>query len=443
MKNSQELLFEFLRFPSISTAPEHARDVRDCSEWLMGTLKDMKLDTERYDTPGHPIVVAKNGHQKGRKNILIYGHYDVQPVDPLELWTTPPFEPTIRDGFIFARGSADNKGQMFAHVMGVKKYLAEHKDLPVNLTFLFEGEEEIGSENLRPFLEKHGKDLPTDVIIISDTGMVAPGVPTLTYSLRGIVTLEVNIIGPKMDLHSGVFGGAVMNPLLGLARLMTSFHGLEGKVTVEGFYDGVKPLADWEKKNWSQLEDSDVEIKSLTGVKSTFGEPGFNSRERTWARPTVEFNGAGGGYFGEGSKTVIPSKVLLKISCRLVPGQDPKVIFSKVSDHVKKHMPQELDYKIVEGHSGAAYLVDPFSDQGVKANQALEKTFGRKTAFIREGGSIPIVQDFKEVLGAETLLLGLSLPDCRAHSPNENFPVENFEKGIELNQNLLRGFGEG
>ena len=438
MTSAVDSLLEFLRFPSISTDPKNNSDVRACSDWLMKTLSGMGLSTERYETPGHPVVVAKNVHQKGKKNILIYGHYDVQPVDPVNLWTTPPFEPSIRNKIIYARGSADNKGQMLAHVMGVKATLEKHKELPVNLTFLFEGEEEIGSPNLRPFLEKHKAELPADLIVISDTGMVGPGIPTLTYSLRGIACLEVLIKGPQMDLHSGVFGGAVMNPLLAMARLMNSFHDPEGKVKVEGFYNNVKNVADWEKANWKNLPNSDQEIKTLTGVKKLFGEPGYNSREHTWARPTLEFNGAGGGYLGAGSKTVIPSQVILKISCRLVPEQKPAEVLKAVEAHIKKHMPSEVSYEIIPGHSGSPYYVDPFSDHGKAAQRALQSTFHRETAFIREGGSIPIVQDFKEVLGADTLLLGLSLPDCRAHSPDENFPVENYEQGILLNQYLLQ-----
>lgn len=438
MTSAVDSLLEFLRFPSISTDPKNNSDVRACSDWLMKTLSGMGLSTERYETPGHPVVVAKNVHQKGKKNILIYGHYDVQPVDPVNLWTTPPFEPSIRNKIIYARGSADNKGQMLAHVMGVKATLEKHKELPVNLTFLFEGEEEIGSPNLRPFLEKHKAELSADLIVISDTGMVGPGIPTLTYSLRGIACLEVLIKGPQMDLHSGVFGGAVMNPLLAMARLMNSFHDPEGKVKVEGFYNNVKNVADWEKANWKNLPNSDEEIKTLTGVKKLFGEPGYNSREHTWARPTLEFNGAGGGYLGAGSKTVIPSQVILKISCRLVPEQKPAEVLKAVEAHIKKHMPSEVSYEIIPGHSGSPYYVDPFSEHGKAAQRALQSTFHRETAFIREGGSIPIVQDFKEVLGADTLLLGLSLPDCRAHSPDENFPVENYEQGILLNQYLLQ-----
>lgn len=437
MNQSLESLFEFLRFPSISTDPANAKDVRACANWLVKYLKEIGLSSEIYETPGHPAVVAKNVHKAGRKNVLIYGHYDVQPVDPVNLWSNPPFEPTLKDGIIYARGSADNKGQMFAHVCGVKEYLKKNGELPINLTFLFEGEEEVGSAHLRPFLEKHKADLPCDIIVVSDTGMVGPGIPTLTYGLRGITCMEVRISGPKMDLHSGVFGGAVMNPIFAAAKVMSSFHDAEGKVLVEGFYDGVKELADWEKESWAKLPDPDKEFIELTGIKKTFGDKRFTSRERAWAQPTLEFNGVGGGYQGEGSKTVIPAKTFFKISCRLVPNQDPKKVYAAVLKHVEKNMPAEVSFEALFQHDGTSYLVDPFSPYGKAAQNALKKTFGKDTVFIREGGSIPIIQDFKQVLGADTMLLGLALPDCRAHSPNENFPVENFEKGIELCQNLI------
>ena len=437
MSQDLEKLFEFIRFPSVSTDPTKKKDLLACSEWLIKELRAIGLTADSYETAGHPVVLAKNKHVPGKKNIMIYGHYDVQPVDPVNLWTNPPFEPTVRDGIIYARGSADNKGQMFAHVCGVKAYLEKHKELPINLTFLFEGEEEIGSAHLNDFLIAHKKDIPCDLIIISDTGMVGPGIPTMTYGLRGITCLEVQITGPKMDLHSGSFGGGIMNPIFALSKLMSTFHDANGKVLVEGFYNGVKGLETWEKECWAKLPDFDNEYITLTGSKKIFGDKDYTSRERTWARPTLEFNGVGGGYQGEGSKTVIPSRAFVKISCRLVPDQDPKAVHEALCKHIEKHMPSEVDYKILFQHDGKAYFMDPHSKEGLAAQRALEKTFGRETVFIREGGSIPIVEKFKKVLGADTLLLGLALPDCRAHSPDENYPIENFEKGILFNQHLI------
>ncbi len=433
-----ETLFEFLRFPSISTASEHGGDVRACGEWLAGKLKEMGLVTEIHDTPRHPVVVAKNEHQPGRRTVLIYGHYDVQPVDPLSLWTSDPFKPEIRDGKIWARGATDNKGQMMAHVRGVAKTLRESNSLPVNLIFLFEGEEEIGSPNLASFLLHHCDELKCDVIAISDTGMVAPGVPTLGYGLRGIACCEVILRGPKSDLHSGIFGGAVANPAAAMARLVTTLHALDGRVTVEGFYDQVRPLENWEREMWATLPGvSDADFLQVTGSPGLFGEPGYSSAERTWARPTAEVNGIGGGYQGEGSKTVLPSEAFAKLSFRLVPDQNPKDIAEKVKIHLEWNCPPGVEVEVRIGHDAKPYLTDPHSKYGQAAQAALRKSFDAEPVMIREGGSIPIVQTFRDILGADTLLLGLALADAQIHAPNENFPVDNFEAGIRLNQALL------
>ncbi|MFN9027030.1 MAG: M20/M25/M40 family metallo-hydrolase, partial [Akkermansiaceae bacterium] len=302
-------LFTFLSFPSVSTDSKHRQDVRDCAEWIVRKLSAMQLTTELHETPGHPIVIARNKHQADRKTVLIYGHYDVQPADPLELWQSPPFSPEIRDGRIWARGATDNKGQMLAHILGVAKTLEAKGELPVNLIFLFEGEEEIGSPNLAPFLKKHRDDLKCDIIAISDTGMVAPNTGTLGYGLRGITCAEVKIIGPVRDLHSGIFGGAIANPATAIARLVASLHDSDGKVAIEGFYDEVRPLEAWEREMWAKVPGlSDEDYLKVTGSPASFGEPGYSSAERVFARPTAEVNGIGSGYQGEGSKTVIPSE---------------------------------------------------------------------------------------------------------------------------------------
>ncbi len=435
---SLETLFSFLRFPSISTDSTHAADVRACAEWLNAKLADMGLTTEIHETPKHPIVVARNGHLPGRRTVLIYGHYDVQPVDPLSLWTSDPFEPVIRDNRIWARGATDNKGQMMAHVLGVQKTLRESGDLPVNLIFLFEGEEEIGSPNLASFLLHHCDELKCDVIAISDTGMVAPGVPTLGYGLRGITCCEVILRGPKGDLHSGLFGGAVANPAAAIARLVTSLHSFDGKVAIEGFYDHVRPLEDWEREMWANLPGvSNADFLEVTGSPGLFGEPGYSSAERTWARPTAEVNGIGGGYQGEGSKTVLPAEAFAKLSFRLVPDQSPKDIMEKVERHLDWHCPPGVELEVRAGHDGKPYVTDPNSKFGLAAQAALRASFNAEPVLIREGGSIPIVQTFRDILGADTLLLGLALSDAQVHAPNENFPVENFEAGIRLNQALL------
>jgi len=432
-------LFSFLRFPSVSTDSRHAADVRNCANWLLAKLSAMGLTADLHETPLHPIVVARNAHRPDRRTVLIYGHYDVQPVDPLALWTTDPFEPVIRDGRILARGATDNKGQMLAHVLGVEKTLREQGELPVNLIFLFEGEEEIGSPNLAEFLRLHRDALRCDVIAISDTGMVAPGVPTLGYGLRGMACCEIILRGPKGDLHSGLFGGAVANPAAAIARLVASMHLPDGTIAIDEFYDDVRPLESWEKEMWSKVPSvSDADFLQVTGAPSLFGEPGYSSAERVWARPTVEVNGIGGGYQGEGSKTVLPAQAFAKLSCRLVPDQDPQDILRKLRLHLEAHCPPGVEMEFIAGHDGKPYLADPNSAFGLAAQAALRSTFDAEPVLIREGGSIPIVQTFREILGTDTLLLGLALPDAKIHAPNENFPVENFEAGIRLNQALLQ-----
>ena len=439
MTKQLEDLFSFLRFPSISTDSQHASDVRNCANWIIEKLDSMGLDSELHETPKHPIVIARNKHEEGKKTCLIYGHYDVQPVDPVELWDSPPFEPEIRDGKIWARGATDNKGQMLAHILGVEKTLEENGELPVNLIFLFEGEEEIGSPNLVPFLEQHKDALKCDVIAVSDTGMVAQGVPTMGYGLRGIACCEVIVKGPSGDLHSGVYGGAVANPASAVAQLVASLHDADGKIAIDGFYDDVRPLETWEREMWAQVPGvSDDDLLAITGSPSTFGEPGYSSAERLWARPTAEVNGIGSGYQGEGSKTVLPAEAMAKFSFRLVPDQDPKDIASKVQAHLEKHTPAGVTVEVVVGHDGKPYICDPHSENGKAGQAALEKAFGKAPVLIREGGSIPIIQDMKEILGVESLMLGLALPDCQIHAPNENFYVENFEGGIRLNQALLQ-----
>jgi acetylornithine deacetylase/succinyl-diaminopimelate desuccinylase-like protein len=438
MASDLDQLFEFLRFPSISTDSRHAVDVRACAEWLVVLAREFGFDAELHETPGHPVVVARNSHRQGRRNVMIYGHYDVQPVDPVELWESSPFEPEVRDGKVWARGCADNKGQMLAHLIGAGKCLRESGDLPVNLTFLFEGEEEIGSPNLVPFLEKHREQLRCDVIAVSDTGMVAPGVPTMDYGLRGIACCEVVLRGPKRDLHSGLFGGAVANPATALARLVSSMHDDDGRILIDGFYDEVRELEAWEREMWAKVPGvTDADVQAVTGVPSLFGEAGYSSAERTWARPTAEVNGIGGGYQGEGSKTIVPAEAMVKFSFRLVPDQRPADILAKVEAHLRNHVPPGVEMEIIPGHSGKPYYSDPHDADGKAAQAALRDAFGREPVLIRSGGSIPIVQDFREVLGADTLLLGLALPDAQIHSPNENFPVANFEGGIRLSQALL------
>jgi acetylornithine deacetylase/succinyl-diaminopimelate desuccinylase-like protein len=438
-ENYLEDFYSFLRFPSVSTDNQYAGRLVECAHWLVNRLTNIGLETQLVPTRGHPIVWARNKHQPRRRTVLIYGHYDVQPPDPLDLWDSPPFEPVLKNGYVFARGATDNKGQILSHILGIQETIEQNGDLPVNLHLVVEGEEEIGSANLGGFLEENRDALKSDVAVVSDTGMIARGVPTLSYGLRGVTALEIKVTGPKMDLHSGVFGGAVQNPITALAELLATLHDREGRVAISGFYDRVKPLEKWEREAWSKLPvDGDKLILQETGVPELFGEAGYNSLERIWARPTAEINGIGGGYQGQGTKTVIASYAIAKLTFRLVPEQEGDEILKLARAHLRKNLPKGVTMEITDGHSGPWYLTDPHSAIGEAAQRALRKAFNRDAALIREGGSIPIVSQFRGILGIETLLMGLALPDCRAHSPNENFPLENFEGGIRLNKAILQ-----
>ena len=437
MTNSQlSELLDFLRFPSVSAQSAHAPDMKNCAAWLVKKLTRAGLDACEMATPGYPVVLAKTPRDPAKRTVLIYGHYDVQPAEPLELWTTPPFDPQIRDGRIFARGSTDNKGQIFSHILGVEEAL-KAGPLPVNVIFLIEGEEEVGSDHLRAFLEAHREELACDVIAISDTGMAADGHPTLSYALRGIAAMEVTVNGPSHDLHSGVYGGAVANPATAAARLVASLHDDEGRVQIEGFYDDVRDLAAWERDAAEEAPVRDSDIAEQAGVAELFGEPGFSALERIGGRPTAEINGIGGGYQGEGSKTVLPAKAFFKVTFRLVPDQKPAAILALAEAHFRRHCPPGVTLRIERGHGGDPYFADPNSADGLAARRALETVFGKKPSLLREGGSIPILADFREILGRDSLLLALASPDCRAHAPDENFPLANFEAGIRLSQALL------
>ena len=437
-ENYLEDYFSFLRFPSVSTDNQFASKVRECAQWVSQKLAAIGLESKVVPTAGHPIVWARNKHQAGRCTVLIYGHYDVQPPDPLELWDSPPFEPVLKEGYVFARGATDNKGQILSHILGIQETIEQDHDLPVNLDLVIEGEEEIGSANLGDFLNQNRDALKSDVAVVSDTGMIERGVPTLTYGLRGVTALEVKVTGPKMDLHSGVFGGAVANPITALAQLLATLHDREGRVAIAGFYDRVKPLENWEREAWRKLPvDGDNLVLKETGVPELFGEAGYNSVERIWVRPTAEINGIGGGYQGKGTKTVIASHTMAKLTFRLVPEQEGDEILKLAKTHLRKNLPKGVTLEITDGHSGPWYLTDPHSAIGEAAQRALRKAFNAEVALIREGGSIPIVSQFRSILGVETLLMGLALPDCRVHSPNENFPLENLEGGIRLNKAIL------
>lgn len=433
-----ETLFEYIRFQSISTDKNHAPQVRACAEWLREQFTNMGLEAQVHATSGHPVVVARNAHRPDRRTVLIYGHYDVQPVDPVALWKTPPFEPHVEGDFIYARGAADNKGPFMAHLLGVKEMLQREGDLPVNLIFLVEGEEEIGSPSLEAFLNEHRESLKPDIIAISDTGMFAAGMPSLTYGLRGILALEVRLKGAGVDLHSGSFGGIAVNPATLLARMVATLHDDDFRVAVPGFYDAVVPVQEWEREGWAKLPPAEERLRDAMKGGVCFGEKGYTPYERAWARPTAEVNGIGGGYQGEGSKTVIPSEAFAKLTFRLVPHQTPQEIEAKVRAHLARVCPPEVTMEISDGHGGEPFMSDPRSAYGLAAQRALAKTWSAEPVLMREGGSIPILETFKRVLEADVLLMGLALPGNGAHAPNENFTISNLEAGIKLNQNLLR-----
>lgn len=440
-----EELKAFLRFPSISTQPEHAPDLSSCAEWLRDKLAAIGLTATVHATPGSPVVVASTSRDPSKKTVLIYGHYDVQPPEPLEGWSSPPFEPRIADGRIYARGAADNKGQILAHILGVAQTLREKGSLPVNLIFLIEGEEEIGSPNLADFLRAHREELACDLVAISDTAMAPGNKPALTYALRGIAAMELIVRGPARDLHSGLFGGAVANPLTVLSRLVASLHDEQGRVRIPGFYDAVRPLAPWERDAAADLEKAaggDAAIKELAGVTELTGEQGFSTIERIGARPTAEVNGIGGGYQGVGTKTVLPKEAFAKLTFRLVADQDPATILNAAEEYFRSQTPPGVLIEVITGHSGAAYQSDPNSPSGLAARKALAEAFGAQPLLLRDGGSIPILATLKEILGVDSYLLGLANPDSRIHSPDENMLIENFLGGIRMSRILLEELGK-
>jgi acetylornithine deacetylase/succinyl-diaminopimelate desuccinylase-like protein len=439
-----EELKAFLRFPSISTQPEHAPDLDSCAEWLREKLSSIGLEAAVHSTPGSPVVVAATPRDPAKRTVLIYGHYDVQPPEPLEGWTTPPFEPRIEEGRIYARGAADNKGQILAHILGVAETLREKGALPVNVIFLIEGEEEIGSANLEEFLREHREELACDLVAISDTAMAPGNKPALTYALRGIAAMELVVRGPARDLHSGLFGGAVANPVTVLSRLIASLHDENGRVRIPGFYDAVRPLEPWERTAASDLEKAsggDDAIRELAGVTQLVGEKGFSTIERIGARPTAEVNGIGGGYQGAGTKTVLPKEAFAKLTFRLVADQDPSVILAAAEEYLRSQTPPGVLLEVITGHSGAAYQSDPNSPDGLAARKALAGAFGAEPLLLRDGGSIPILATLKEILGVDSYLLGLANPDSRIHSPDENMLIPNFLGGIRMSRILLEELG--
>lgn len=421
-------LVQFLKIPSVSTQPEHKEHVRQCANWLADFLAGIHLDAHVMETAGHPVVVARNAHVPGRPTVLLYGHYDVQPVEPLDLWKSPPFDPLVRDGVIYARGAADDKGQVWAHVEAISAWQAAG-GLPVNLVMLIEGEEEIGSPSLTAFIEQNNALLKADVAIISDTNQFARGLPAITYGLRGLVYEEIFLEGPDHDLHSGLYGGAVPNPANVLSELLASLHDAQGRVNVPGFYDDVVPLSQDERDLWAKLPFSEAELASEIGVSTLSGEAGYTALERKWARPTCDVNGITAGYQGAGAKTVIASKASAKVSMRLVPNQDPAKIRRLFEEAIRQRCPANVKLKFVN-HGLAAAMLTPLDSPAVRlAAEALKIGFGAEPTFMREGGSIPVVSVIRKALGIDSVLVGFGLPDDRVHSPNEKFDLSAFFGG--------------
>ncbi len=421
-------LTELLGIPSVSTRPEHRDDMIRCATWLVDQLKFGGLEASVMPTGGHPVVVAKNRHIPGRPTVLLYGHYDVQPPEPLERWTTPPFTPTVRDGAIHARGAADDKGQVWAHIEAILAWQA-HGGLPINLTVLIEGEEEIGSDHLEAFVQKYRQALQADIALISDTGQFARGVPAITYGLRGLVYMEVFLTGPSHDLHSGIYGGAVPNPANTLCGMLAQLHDADGRVALPGFYDDVLPIGDLEKDLWRRLPFDEAEFARELGLSEGSGEAGYTTLERRWARPTCDINGLTSGYQGEGAKTIIPSTASAKVSMRLVPNQDPKKIEESFKRFMSERCPGNVKIEFAQ-HGLAAPVIVPID--GVAAQLAAESVkigFNAAPTFMREGGSIPVVELFKRELNIDTLLVGFGLPDDRVHSPNEKFDLDALHNG--------------
>ena len=421
-------LKEFLAIPSVSTKPEHKADMVRCATWLADQLRFGGLQAAVRPTPGHPVVVAKNKHQPGRPTVLLYGHYDVQPPEPLDLWTTPPFEPTVRDGALVARGAADDKGQVWAHVEAVLAWQA-HGGLPVNLTLLVEGEEEIGSDHLEHFVRENAAELKADVAVISDTNQFARGVPAITYGLRGLVYMEVFLTGPAYDLHSGLYGGTVPNPANVLCELLATLHDAQGRVNIPGFYDDVQPLTEAERQMWSKLPFDEATYFSELSLPHGTGEAGYSALERKWARPTCDINGLTSGYQGAGAKTVIPAKASAKVSMRLVPNQDPAKIQKAFEQAMRDRAPKNVKIEFAQ-HGLSAPVMTPLESPAMKlAADAVGHGFGTTPTLMREGGSIPVVGLIKRELGIDTLLVGFGLPDDRVHSPNEKFDLDALHKG--------------
>jgi len=424
-------LKQYLAIPSISALPQHAADVRRAAEWTADSLRAAGMqNVTLFETPGNPIVYGDWLNAPGKPTILFYGHYDVQPVDPVELWTSPPFEATVRDGEIYARGAADDKGQVFMHIKAIEAFLKQAGSLPVNMRFFIEGEEEVGSAHLDEFVRAHKQQLAADVVVISDSPMFDRGIPSICYGLRGLAYFQIDVRGTKSDLHSGSFGGAVANPAFVLAQVLAQMKDRGGHIKIPGFYDDVRELSEAERAEWRKLPFNETKYRKELGAPKLFGETGFTTLERVWARPTFEVNGLLSGFTGEGAKTVLPATAMAKVSMRLVPDQHPDKIAALFEDYLRKVAPKTVELKVTRMHGGKPWMAE-FDNKYVRAaGRAIEKGFGQPPVFNREGGSIPVVSTFQEELGVPSVLFGVGLPDENAHAPDEKLDLGNFHNGI-------------
>lgn len=449
------LILEYARFPSVSTDSRYGEGMAGAREFVSARLRELGFDVQSVPTARHPIVYgqrrASGAAAATAPHILIYGHYDVQPAEPLNLWTTPAFEPQVRGERVYGRGAADNKGPQCVQIAALAQVLAQQPDLPLNISWVIEGEEEIGSPNFLKFLQDYKGELSTaDLVILSDTGCPSPEQMAITVGLRGLTGLEVTVKGPSKDLHSGVHGGCVHNPIAALSRILASLHNDDGTVNVPGFYDEVVPVAGWEREQLAKLPTGQEEYRSFLGVKEFHTPPGLTPFEAVRAYPTLEFNGIGGGYQGEGEKTVIPAEAFAKITCRLVANQEPEVILQRVIDTIRARTPKGVTVEIRRAHSGPPYLVtppmfDPAADQTTAkarafkaADEAIGRIWGSPAIYLREGGSVPIIAEFRRVLGLDSLMLGLFTAEDNLHAPDESMHLKIIERGVQLYADLFR-----
>lgn len=433
-----EQLCDFLRIPSISSQSEHADDCRRAASFVADELMELGLEVEIIEMGGLPLVYAQTEIKPERRTLLFYGHYDVQPVDPLELWDKPPFEPTIRDGILYARGASDDKGQVYTHIKALEAYVKQGLELPVNVKFIIEGEEEAGGHSIYEYTEQNPEKLACDAVIVSDTTLYNETTPGICYSLKGLAFMEIRLTGPAMDLHSGSYGGTVQNPGNAIAAIVAKLKDENGRCLVPGFYDDVLELEQDERDGFAELGYTDEILKEETGAPEAFGEAGFTTLERMWARPTCDVNGLTSGYGGEGAKTIIPSRATAKVSMRLVPNQNPEKIAAAFAEYVQSIAPAGVTVEVENLHNANPVLVPRKSDMMQAGMAALEVGFGAKPVFIREGGSIPIVGTFQECLKSPVLLLGYGLSTDNIHSPNEKFHLSNFWRGARTSAILMQ-----